>query len=126
MIVKSPRLLYIASLMLTLQKNKIYHQNHWDEIIPGQLVLGAIPSKQHAKILSKKTEDGGLGVTSIVTLLQEHELVSSIFYQPATKEDWSNVGVDYLWIITEDYEPVKPSELIRGADYIHEQVRIIF
>lgn len=108
--------------MITLRRNKLYNYNHWDEVIPGQLVLGAIPSRDHVKQLAKKVSDGGVGITGVVTLLQEHELVSSPFYKPATQNDWDLVEVEYKWVITEDYEPVKPVDLIAGADFIQEQV----
>lgn len=118
--------MYVTSLMYTLSNNKKKGFNHWDEVLDDELVLGAIPGEQHFEQLSTSKNAGGVGITSVLTLLEPHELVKSPFYTPVQSTQWQNRNIKHLWIRTEDYEPVSPQELIRGADWVHEQVTNLF
>lgn len=118
--------MYITSLMYTLSNNKKKGFNHWDEVLDDKLVLGAIPGQQHFDQLSTSKSAGGVGITSVLTLLEPHELVKSPFYSPVQSTQWQNRNIKHLWIRTEDYEPVSPEQLVRGADWVHEQVLFCF
>ena len=121
----SSSVLYTTSLAWTLYKYKLEGNNHYDEVLKDKIVLGAIPlqgSLNHLHRLSTPHLEGGVGITGVVCLLEQHEVKGDYFFQPVQPEEWKSKNVKFLWLKTQDYEPVDPKSLIEGADFIHEMV----
>ena len=118
--------MYLYSLSRTLSKCRSGKWNHWDEIIPDKLVLGAIPGHEHLDLLVKSEDsDDAVGITSVLALVQDYEFTHSIIFKPIQISDWKKRDVNTLWIPTGDYLPVSTQDLINGADFIHQEVRNI-
>ena len=121
-VANNPRLLFMVSLVRTLRRNKRRGYHHWDEIIPGKVILSAIPAFSHLEELTTPREKGGVGITGVVTVLRDCELGPSFLYRPVQKSEWNNKQVEVLHIEAGDYTPVSVEKLIEGADFIHEKV----
>lgn len=116
LIVKNPRALYNFSLAFTLLSNKLKGLNHWNEV-GNQIVLGAIPLDHQRDSLVKK-----VGITGVVSLVEEHELEKGAFFSPISQEEWRNSGVQTKWVKTSDFEPVNPKMLEEAADWIKDHL----
>ena len=126
-IANNPRYLYLYSLSKTLYNCKSGKCNHWDEIIPDKLVLGAIPGHEHIELLVKSggSDHDAVGITSVLALVQDYEFTHSIIFKPVQISDWKKRDINTLWIPTGDYLPVSTQDLLHGADFIHQEVKNI-
>jgi hypothetical protein len=113
-IVRSRRALFVVSLSVTLCRTHLKGHNHWDEIVPGKLILGALPLQRHVQALKKDEQ-----ITGIVALVEHHELQATCGYEPVSMSAWASEGVSTNWVQTADYEAVSPASLIAAADWMH-------
>ena len=121
-VANSPRLLFLITLQRTLRSLKEKGLHHWDEVIPGKLVLSAIPSFTQLPQIVSPTTDGGLGVTAVVVVLSKCELRPSLLYRPVQLSEWKERSIETLHVESGDFFPVTVADLLHAANFIHKKV----
>lgn len=111
------QLLYEASLLPTLFFHTLKPANRpWsNHILPSKLVLSAIPcsNMDHHKVSANRV---------VLTLLEEHELRSSIFTEPVQPDEWKNQGTIHHTIPAVDFQGVALEQIRDGVKFVHEQI----
>lgn len=94
-------------------KHVFGHFNWWSVVVPGKLIVGALPLENfgHPEKLKQ------LGVKYILSVVEEEELEPKLLSFPCKYEGNKNRKL----IESPDHDPVALDKLHQGADWIHEQ-----
>lgn len=118
---RGKEILYEASLLKTIFFNTLSQNRFpwYNEIIPGKLILGAIPLKNydHIDILVKQE-----GVKSVLSLVEQFEFKDSLFSEPVSETDWSAAGVAQYLIQTPDFKPLSLNDIHDSVEYLRNQI----
>lgn len=91
----------------------------WTKIEPYPIYIGALPLKDRGHL--KKIPE--LGVTSILTLVQDFELKNIWSYQPVKGNEWLKLGLHYKHIQAVDLVPLKRPILEEGVEYLAQELK---
>jgi protein-tyrosine phosphatase len=86
----------------------------WNKIEPHNIYLGALPLKTEGHLDSIL----GLGVTRILSMVENFELEDGWREVPVKAADWQKQGVEVEQIHAIDSYPLKLSEIERGVNYL--------
>lgn len=85
----------------------------YNEILPGELILGAIPLKQHQKELREA------GIKSVLSIVQPFEnQKDKLFLCPITPEEWNRENVAQKQICCKDFGTVPLDQLHEGVLFL--------
>lgn len=101
---------YEASLAYT----QISANDWWTKIEPFNIYLGALPlkNKGHLQAIAD------LGVTHVLSVVEDFEMEDGWFNSPVTAEDWKAYGIAFENIPAVDFSPLSHSEIETGVDYL--------
>lgn len=109
------KLKYEASLAYTkYSSNGVW----WSHIAPFKLYLGALPLKNEGH-LERISE---LGVTRVLSMVENFEIEDGWLNIPVKKEDWEEKGIEVMHIEAVDFLPLKWEEIDCGVDYLAEML----
>ncbi|MBF5059545.1 dual specificity protein phosphatase family protein [Candidatus Neptunochlamydia vexilliferae] len=102
-----------------LYKRLVKSGSWWTRIEPFNLYLGALPlaNSGHLEIIVN------LGVTHILSVVEDFELQEGWFNTPVKPEDWEAAGVSVKHIHAEDYCPLTHKQIEEGIAYLHQCFR---
>lgn len=105
------KLKYEASLIYTKYNSK---DVWWSHIAPFNLYLGAIPLKNegHLEAISS------LGVTRILSVVENFEMEDGWLNTPVKKEEWESLGIEVMQIEAIDFLPLTMEEIDSGVEYL--------
>lgn len=104
------KLIYEISLIYNIQTSPA-----WWNGITDHIFLGSIPLvQQKEKILA-------LGVTHVVTLLEEFELEKGLVH-PMTKALWEGKGIAHKQINAKDFAGLPPEDLHEGVEHLQREM----
>lgn len=109
------KLKYETSLAYTKYQSKGVW---WSHIAPFKLYLGALPLKNegHLEEISK------LGVTCVLSMVENFEIEDGWANIPVKKEDWEEKGIEVMHIEAVDFLPLKHEEIERGVDFLAQML----
>lgn len=90
----------------------------WSLITPFNLFLGAIPLKNQGHL----EEITNLGVTSILSVVENFELEDGWFNVPVKVEDWKERGITVLQIEAADFYPLQQAEIEQGINHLADML----
>lgn len=105
------KLKYEASLVYTKYNSK---ETWWSRIAPFNLYLGAIPLKNEGHLEGIHA----LGVTRVLSVVEDFEIEDGWFNIPVKKEEWESLGIEMIQIKAADFLPLKLEEIETGVEYL--------
>ncbi len=103
---------YEVSLFYT----KISSNAWWNRITPYNLYLGALPLKNKGHL----DKIVGLGVTHLLSMVEDFEIEDGWFNKPVKENDWADLGIFFKQIRVVDCLPLKKEQIDEGIDYLTE------
>lgn len=103
--------LYEVSLSYTKWTSNAW----WSKIEPLNLYLGAIPLKNQGHL----EQIAELGITDVLSIVEDFELADGWVNSPAKKEDWEALGVQVKQIPAVDFYPLTQQEIQEGIEHLH-------
>ena len=105
---------YEASLAYTQLSSNAW----WTKIEPFNLYLGALPLKNKGHL-----EDiTALGITRVLSLVEDFELKDGYFNTPVKSTDWKKNGIAHKQIQAIDFLPLTPEAIKEGIEYLAESL----
>ena len=108
------KLKYESSLVYT----QFTSTGWWTKIEPYNLYLGALPLKNKGH-LDQILE---LGVTRVLSLVEDFELEDGWLNRPVKSQDWIDRSLEVKHIPAEDFLPVKAHEIAEGIEYLAQML----
>lgn len=105
---------YEASLGYTQLRGNAW----WSKIEPYNLYLGALPLKNKGHL----DDIMDLGVTHILSMVEDFELEDGWINQPVKKTEWENAGAVVYQIPTVDFLPLSEIEITNGIEYLRQSL----
>jgi protein-tyrosine phosphatase len=110
------KLKYEASLAYT----KLNPSNAWwTKIAPFNIYLGALPLKNEGHL----DDIVALGVTDVLSMVEDFELEDGWFNQPIKRADWEDNGIVVKHIQAIDFLPLKQEEIEEGVEYLNASLQ---
>ncbi|MBS0648886.1 MAG: dual specificity protein phosphatase family protein [Verrucomicrobia bacterium] len=114
-----------ALLALTLKKELTYEisliytiwgSKAWWTRITDKVILGALPLK------SQKDKIKALGVTHVITTLEEFEGKKGLVH-PLTSQEWKGASITHKHIVAEDFVGMPAKKIHEAVEYIHGEIQ---
>ena len=110
-------LFYESTLNGIVLLNKVNKYDWHNEIVPGELVLGAIPLKNMGHDHELKGKEVG-AVLSMVMPFETND--PSLLADPVSEKSWKNQGIKYNNLPTPDLGAPSQQDIVKGVAHIKE------
>lgn len=110
------RVTYEATLLWKHQTGKV-----WWNVITEKVILAAQPlaNYDHHKLLH-----GELNVRAVLKIQSREELEADcVLTKHVTQAMWEELGVTYLWIQAEDFEPLSKEQFAKACEFLRQMDR---
>lgn len=104
-------LTYEISLIYTIQGSKAW----WNAITPN-IVLGALPLEH------QKDKIKALGVTHVITTLEEFELRKGLV-RPISSQEWKTSNITHKHIVAEDFVGMPADKIHEAVEYMRQEIQ---
>lgn len=93
--------------------------SYWSQL-SDNIYVGGMPLKgpEHGRAITS------LGIGAILSINEEHELKSLPLSNPIKPREWEKRKVTYLRLSNPDLQPVNVANLVKGVDYVAQQVAL--
>jgi len=108
---------YLSTIFTKYMSYKLLTGIWWNRI-DDHIILGGIPLHNSEHLEALKNE----GITAVLSLVEDFEMKSSIYFHPVTKEDWEKNGVKFLQVQVADRCGLYPSDIAKCMDFIMDNL----
>lgn len=109
---------YLSTVFTKYMSYKLITGIWWNNI-DDNVILGGIPLHNSGHMETLIDE----GVSAVLSLVEDFEMKSTIYFHPVTKNDWEKNGIRFLQIQVADSYGLQLNEIHQCMDFILDNIK---